>query len=121
MEVVWDKAAEADFITLLSYLEDNFGMKSARTFRQKVLAYTNSLAEHPKLGHSEPELEISGTIFRSLLIDKPCKLVYTLTPVHIFIIALWDTRRNPDSLRDETNRRFTKLQKIEFIDSNKLT
>lgn len=73
MEIVWDKEAEADLISLLSYLEDNFGMKSASAFRRKVLAHANLLSEHPMLGHTEPELEISGTVFRSLLIDNLSK------------------------------------------------
>lgn len=81
-------------------------MKSARDFRQKALARINSLAEHPELEHSEPELEIADTIFRSLLVGKFNKLIYTLTPIHILIIALWNTRRNPDALRDETTQRY---------------
>lgn len=109
MEIVWDNAAKADLICLLTYLEDNFGMKSARDFRRKVLAHVNSLAEHPKLGHSEPELEIADTVFRSLLVGKFNKLIYTLTPIHILIIALWDTRRNPDALRDETTQRYLNI------------
>ena len=37
MEIIWSPAAKADFIDILLYLEDSFGLSVARKFRQRVM------------------------------------------------------------------------------------
>lgn len=42
---------------------------------------------------------------RSIPVDRLCKLVYAVMSDRVFIIALWDTRRNPKTLEHEAKGR----------------
>ncbi len=106
MEIVWDYEALDDLEVILCYVETQFSMKEARLFRQQVVHITRNLCEFPFLGKVEPLLEdFEEMELRSILVDRLCKLVYAVMNDRVFIIALWDTRRNPKTLEHEAKGR----------------
>ena len=106
MEIVWDYEALDDLGVILCYIETQFSMKEARLFRQQVVHVIRNLCEFPFLGKVEPLLEdFEEMELRSIPVDRLCKLVYAVMSDRVFIIALWDTRRNPKTLEHEAKGR----------------
>ena len=106
MEIVWDYEALDDLEVILCYIETQFSMKEARLFRQQVVHVIRNLCEFPFLGIVEPLLEdFEEMELRSIPVDRLCKLVYAVMSDRVFIIALWDTRRNPKTLEHEAKGR----------------
>lgn len=106
MEIVWDYEALDDLEVILCYIETQFSMKEARLFRQQVVHVIRNLCEFLFLGKVEPLLEdFEEMELRSIPVDRLCKLVYAVMSDRVFIIALWDTRRNPKTLEHEAKGR----------------
>ena len=106
MEIVWDYEALDDLEVILCYIETQFSMKEARLFRQQVVHVIRNLCEFPFLGKVEPLPEdFEEMELRSIPVDRLCKLVYAVMSDRVFIIALWDTRRNPKTLEHEAKGR----------------
>ena len=106
MEIVWDYEALDDLEVILCYIETQFSMKEARLFRQQVVHVIRNLCEFPFLGKVEPLLEdFEEMELRSIPVGRLCKLVYAVMSDRVFIIALWDTRRNPKTLEHEAKGR----------------
>lgn len=106
MEIVWDYEALDDLEVILCYIETQFSMKEARLFRQQVVHVIRNLCEFPFLGKVEPLLEdFEEMELHSIPVDRLCKLVYAVMNDRVFIIALWDTRRNPKTLEHEAKGR----------------
>ncbi len=57
------------------------------------------LAQHPKLGKKEPLLDDIPGEYRSLVVARRYKIVYRIVEEGIFVIAVFDCRRDPDALR----------------------
>ena len=78
---------------------DMFGAKVAVKFYQMVEKEIDKLQTFPQLGAVEPLLEGRKHIYRSLVIHKHFKIVYYIDSNHefdnLYIVALWDTRREP--------------------------
>lgn len=55
----------------------------------------------PEIGKEEPLLAGRSKVYRSLTIHRLSKLVYTIEPDSIHVVAFWDCRREPKSLADE--------------------
>lgn len=107
MEIRWNNAALDDFEDILCYLEQEFSITTARKFRAQVISLTEKLANFPQIGKHEPLLaDILDGRIRSIPVDKLCKLVYIeIEEEALLIIALWSTRRKPDSLKKATSAR----------------
>lgn len=106
MEIVWDYEALDDLEVILCYIETQFSMKEARLFRQQVVHVIRNLCEFLFLGKVEPLLEdFEEMELHSIPVDRLCKLVYAVMSDCVFIIALWDTRRNPKTLEHEAKGR----------------
>ena len=95
MEIIWSPAAKADFIDILLYLEDSFGLSVARKFRQRVMKTLVLLEKNPGLGHKEFVLCSEDKEIYSLLVDKHVKIVYLLINQVLYVLSLWNTCRNP--------------------------
>ena len=102
MEIKWDAAALDDLEAVLRYIEDKFSLSDARLFYAEMLKQAGRMAVFPDMGKKESLL--NGQ-FRSIPVNRLCKVVYTVMPDAIFIVALWSTRRDPEALRRELTDR----------------
>ena len=104
MQVKWDKRALSRLDCATSYGYQKFGEITSVRFYQKVRSYDSLLAEHPRMGKVEPLLVGRRFEYRSLVVHEHYKLIYYINEVkeRIVIADLWDTRREPRTLIQET-------------------
>ncbi|GHT02119.1 hypothetical protein AGMMS49525_05060 [Bacteroidia bacterium] len=58
------------------------------------------LVEQPDMAFREPLLKERSKVFRSLIVRKIYKIVYYNENNTVYIADIWDSRQDPNSLRD---------------------
>ena len=58
----------------------------------KVLARVGTLARHPEMGKVSVEMERE---YRELIVDK-YRIFYRIEGEQVWIVRVWDSRRDPD-------------------------
>lgn len=101
MRIRWRKNARESFRQTSNYIRQEFGVRHQQKYLREILETANLLRLHPNLGHPEQMLADLPILYRSLVIKPYNKLIYTITDDTIEIVALWDTRRDPNSLTEE--------------------
>ena len=101
-EVVWSKKANRKRIAFLTYGEKEFGRKAAARMNERIGSYVQALAGNPYMGAVEPLLRGRKETYRSLVVHKLVKLIYTVNEAtdRIHIADVWDTRREPAAQSD---------------------
>ncbi len=96
-EVVWSKKANRKRIAFLAYGEKEFGRNTAIKMNERIENYVQALAGNPYMGCIEPLLQDRKQTYRSLVVHKLVKLIYSVDEAagRIRISDLWDTRREP--------------------------
>ena len=104
MQVKWTKSALKRLERATDYGFHRFGEITAIRFYQKIRSYDSLLTEHPYLGKVEPLLIGRRHEYRSLVVHEHYKLIYFISEKDnvIYITDLFDTRREPQSLIQET-------------------
>ena len=100
MKYEWRKKAKAQLRKNATYCTKNFGKSVALHFIDRIDHQVNLLASHPHLGAIEALLEDRQRAYRSLVVHEHFKLVYYIDEKRdiLYIVALWDTRREPARL-----------------------
>lgn len=101
MQVKWSKKASKAFDDALAQGMILFGARVSEMFYSKVKSHDALLATHPHLGRVEPLLAHKKRHeYRSLVVHKHFKLIYYIESVcdTLYIVDLWDTRREPLAL-----------------------
>ena len=104
MQVKWSKKAGKVFEDALTQGMIMFGVRTSEMFYHKIKSHETLLAAHPHIGKVEPLLvHKKRHEYRSLVVHKHFKLIYYVESAcdTIYIVDLWDTRREPAAL---TNR-----------------
>lgn len=97
MVIKWSPIAKKSLKDIyLFYLPDT-GKTKAKEIVQRIKDEANYLLTFPEMGMRE---EVDGKLssYRSI-IRNHCKIYYTIEKKYIRIALVWDTRRNPDTLR----------------------
>ena len=68
-----------------------------KKFYARILDYEKLLQSNPGMGKKEPLLEKEPEGYRSIVVHQNYKLVYYVESDIIYIVDLWDTRREPDA------------------------
>lgn len=98
-EIAWSDNA----ITLLDEIYYFYSKKSksaAIRLYNKLLAAAEPLNTFPQAGPLEPLLKEYPDNFRSLVVEKHYKLIYTISPELIEIHAVWDCRQDGWKLKE---------------------
>ena len=98
MKKQWTKRAEIEFYKTIDYIRDNFGTKSAISFIEDVNKWVDWIVENPTISPQEPMLSECRTIYRSRVVGVHNKIIYRCNSSTVYIVDLWDMRRNPQSL-----------------------
>ena len=98
MKKQWTKRAEIEFYKTIDYIRDNFGTKPAISFIEDVNEWVDWIVENPTISPQEPMLSECRTIYRSRVVGVHNKIIYRCTSSTVYIVDLWDMRRNPQSL-----------------------
>ena len=95
MRVIWDDDASEKLVNALEYGRNTFGERVMKKFYTRILDYEKLLQSNPGMGKKEPLLEKEPEGYRSLVVHPNYKLVYYVNGDTIYIVDLWDTRREP--------------------------
>ena len=100
MRLIWSDDAIESVDKTADYIETNFGTARCLKFYEEVQAKADSLVLHEKLGRPDPDLKGGKYEYRSVTINKLSKLIYRIDGENIRILYLWNTRRNPMTLKE---------------------
>ena len=102
MRVIWDDDASEKLVNALEYGRYTFGERIMKKFYTRILDYEKLLQSNPGMGKKEPLLEKEPEGYRSLVVHPNYKLVYYVDGDTIYIVDLWDTRREPHTQSSTT-------------------
>lgn len=97
MKIEWLIAAEDDLREIARRVAVNFGGDTAERVVKDVVDETARLSEFPKIGRLCNEYRGARREYRALH-TRHDRIVYTITSSCVLIVAVFDTRRNPDDL-----------------------
>lgn len=95
MKVVWQAPAKKGKTQVASYIYRRFGIESVKKFRQQVDQTVQMIMRHPSIGGIDPLFADRPVAYRSVIINGLSKMVYRFEDETIYIVAFWDTRREP--------------------------
>jgi plasmid stabilization system protein ParE len=95
--VFWTNYANQDLVEISDFLAEE-SIDAAEAFVNGVDERLTHLAEFPQIGRVVPELERHNlTRFRELVLS-PWRVVYTEEKDNIFVVAVFDGRRNIEDI-----------------------
>ena len=97
MQVEWLTAAEDDLREIARRVALNFGYVTAERTVASVTEETQRLADFPEIGRLCDEYDGSRRIYRALN-TRHDRIVYTVTAESVLIVAVFDSRRDPEAL-----------------------
>jgi len=99
MRIIWSDEAIESVDDTADYIEDNFGVNRSLEFYDEVQEQADSLLQFPQKGPVDEDLNGGKYEYRSLGIGELSRLIYRIDGESIRILYLWNTRRNPITLR----------------------
>ena len=102
--VIYRAKARRDLGRVYVYGVKEFGIRAAEKMMHQIDYCALLLSLNPKLGKVEPILVGHRYEYRSLVVHPHFKLIYYMnkTEDRIVITDLWDVRREPLTLKEET-------------------
>jgi plasmid stabilization system protein ParE len=98
MVVVWSPQAKEDLEGIWEYYSSKnirAAVKMINGIRSAVLL----LEANPHIGSVEQQLNHRAEQFRSVVVMKNHKVVYYIDGDKVYLVLIWDCRRNPKTLR----------------------
>lgn len=100
MEVIWTAYSLRSLSELLLFVRNRWGDRKAVDVRNLIQHDTSLLEHNPEMGKVIPECESLPVKIRSLVIKRKNKLFYKLEDGKIYILLVWDVRKDPEYLRE---------------------
>ncbi len=100
-KVVWQRNAIIQRNSILEYIIREFGKSPARKFNAELKRCQNLICSNPLIAPLEQLLSGMEKTYRSILVSRLSKMIFYEEEGVIHIVALWDTRRCPDKMKDE--------------------
>lgn len=104
--VIYRAKARRDLGRIYMYGVKEFGIRTAEKMMHQIDYCVLLLSLNPKLGKVEPILVGHRYEYRSLVVHPHFKLIYYINKDkdRIVITNLWDTRQEPQALKEETKQ-----------------
>ena len=97
MKILWLELAEEDIESIYQFYAEDKSIKAANKIYNDILDATDSLAVFPQKASIEPDVSDDDEEYRSLVVQKHFKIIYFVECDSIYIAAIWDCRRNPQT------------------------
>lgn len=97
MVIHWSRQAIRSLYDIYNFYLPKAGKETARRIVTEIREETRYLLIFPELGSKESGLG-KHTDYR-YIVKHHCKIFYTLSEKRILIAFVWDTRRNPNTLK----------------------
>lgn len=106
VQVIWRRVADREFHLAIAQGKEDFGEAVSARFTYSIIDQASLLSENPQMGQRRPELDTPRRQMRSLLVHEHFQLIYYYheSKATVYIVSLWDTRKNPVSLRSHIRR-----------------
>ncbi len=98
MQLIWTKRAQNERFKVAAYISANFGKKATYDFVADLSKKRRWIKESPTIGRLEPLLADRVIQYRYLHVGKHNKMIYCVKGNTIYIVDLWDMRREPSRL-----------------------
>lgn len=101
--VEWSPYALELWKEIAHYIAFRFGKQAVVRFEQNIAAWESRIAQNPDIVPLEPLLREKSLKHKyyGVVIHYRCKMIYYFNEEVVYIVALWDTRREPDVLSKE--------------------
>ena len=83
------------------YIRLTFGQRARNEFMSEVRHTSQLLGTNPRLGKAEPLLAERTIMYRSIVVQRLNKIVYSIQDDHVEVVDFWDVRREPKALSEE--------------------
>ncbi|WP_129734003.1 type II toxin-antitoxin system RelE/ParE family toxin [Parabacteroides goldsteinii] len=103
MEIIWTPLSLKSLSELLHFVRKAWGEKKSFEIRKLIEHNVLLLEKHPHLGRVLPETESKSVKIRSLIIKRKNRVFYRVEGEKIYIILVWDVRKDPEILFDTLN------------------
>ena len=94
----FNKRAREEFLRLVDIFCEYAGNKAADRFIERVQSCGESIRKFPTSSHPEPLLSECKYLYRAKSINENYRLIYRVTQTTIWIVDIWDRRRDPEKL-----------------------
>jgi plasmid stabilization system protein ParE len=95
--VFWTKIAQDDFIEIIGHIALD-SLANAETIFKNIKEHSIKLENFPERGRIVPELKYHNINNYQELIIHPWRLLYRIEDRKVYIIALFDSRRNLEDI-----------------------
>lgn len=102
MNVKWTPTAKKQWRKTAKYIQKKFGDKTREAFMQEVRQTSLLLGDNPFMGKMEPYLADMPCSYRSIVVGRLNKIVYYVDANNVYIVAFWDTRKEPKQQAQQT-------------------
>lgn len=100
-QVIWLKKADALFEKYMFNAFIEYGQTTSKKWMNERIRMADRLTNHPLSYPPEPLLNDRKRCYRSCLVLERFKFVYYYdsSTDTVFVVDIWDCRRNPESLK----------------------
>ena len=101
MKSIMTDVAKQQIRQIAKYIRKEFGKNRRDEFMQELRQTRRLIESNPTIGPVEPLFTERVVMYRSCVMNRLNKIVYRIDGDTIYIVALWDVRRNPGNLASE--------------------
>ena len=101
MKSIITDVAKQQIRQIAKYIRKEFGKTRRDEFMQELRQTRRLIESNPTIGPVDPLFVDCVVMYRSYVMNRLNKIVYRIDGDTIYIVALWDVRRDPVSLANE--------------------
>ena len=101
MKSIITDVAKQQIRQIAKYIRKEFGKNRRDEFMQELRQTRRLIESNPTIGPVEPLFTERVVMYRSYVMNRLNKIVYRIDGDTIYIVALLDVRRNPETLVNE--------------------
>lgn len=100
MRIVWTARYNKSLECIFTCALDFYSRTTLKRLNSSIKSIEGLLLDNPLLGAVEPLLIGKENEYRHVIIKPLFKIIYRVEKDVIYMIDIWDTRRNPQKLTD---------------------
>jgi plasmid stabilization system protein ParE len=91
LTIYWSRRASQNFISIINYLLENWGVKSVQNFVREIDLFFTIVITNPEIGR----IIVKQEYIRSFVVVKHITVIYKLQGDEIVLMNIFDNRQNP--------------------------
>ena len=102
--IVWTQFAASELKSIYQFYKHNASITVARNIKERIYSSVKQLHNHPLSGAIENNLTDSEYKYR-YLVENNYKIIYRYHNNNIYIVDIFDCRRNPEEMKLSTSKK----------------